>query len=400
MKAYGKKSVWLALGCILMINFCGCSGDLDVGSYVKALLDCSYLNDSTDYLNLEMGTEEDAAACHKNYVDLQVRMTEHLDCCSDEVKDAYRELVREIAAKVKYEVGTTEKIDENTYEVTITYETMQFFANAEERAEQVLIEKLKEEQIALLEAQTQEAVDEVLYAFGGEAMVECMKDELAKVSYAAPETMVMRVERVEDVWTPNAEDVAALDEALYDNGNFEELTFYDGMLGEFDAGGYMLAIMDAFFKGETEDFVAYGLGTAEEALAIYNANLDNHVEKFKQLKNPDEESIARFRENCEEICGKMSYRVRYVVPMKEDTYDVYLSIDRVWVMYDITETYRNYADINERMGLALEDVSYSDEQVHCIRLNLSEDGIWAPREKAFVELEHMMVDYHNAIVLK
>ena len=54
------------------------------------------------------------------------------------------------------------------------------------------------------------------------ALKDCMKDSIANAEYAEPDTTTIRIELVDNVWTPNSQDIENLEMLLFDteNANF------------------------------------------------------------------------------------------------------------------------------------------------------------------------------------
>ena len=61
MKKLMRKIALLLAGCCLIGTLSGCGG-VDFSAYLKALLDSHYLNDSTDYVELGIGTAEETGS--------------------------------------------------------------------------------------------------------------------------------------------------------------------------------------------------------------------------------------------------------------------------------------------------------------------------------------------------
>lgn len=55
------KRIALALVCVLMVGILGgCGSKFDAQAYLNALLDASYKNDSTAFVEMKIGTAEEA----------------------------------------------------------------------------------------------------------------------------------------------------------------------------------------------------------------------------------------------------------------------------------------------------------------------------------------------------
>ena len=108
------KRVGLILACICMIGSLNGCAKFDASAYVKAILDNSYLNDSTEFVEQKIGTAEEAAELYKQGIDAEMDAMLASVTLSDEVQEAYREFYENMFQKVKYTVGEATKIDKNT----------------------------------------------------------------------------------------------------------------------------------------------------------------------------------------------------------------------------------------------------------------------------------------------
>ena len=51
------------------------------------------------------------------------------------------------------------------------------------------------------------------------ALKDSMKDAIANVEYAEPATTTVKIELIDDVWTPNSKDIENLELLLFDTEN-------------------------------------------------------------------------------------------------------------------------------------------------------------------------------------
>jgi len=201
------------LACIAVCTLLtACGAKLDMQAYLQAMLDLSYKGDSTDYVNMELGTAEEADEVFKRGIDTEMSLfKEKLDI--PETLDAdFRNLFTEIYGKAKYVVGEAAEQSDGSYEVEITYERMKVF----EPALTVYYEKiaeLPEQWAALEENPSQEEMHEDMM----EVLRDALRESIENVTYEEPETLTVRVELIENVYMPNKQDVEALEKALFDS---------------------------------------------------------------------------------------------------------------------------------------------------------------------------------------
>ena len=143
MKSKIMKRVGLILACICMIGSLNGCAKFDASAYVKAILDNSYLNDSTEFVEQKIGTAEEAAELYKQGIDAEMDAMLASVTLSDEVQEAYREFYENMFQKVKYTVGEATKIDKNTIAVTVTYENMNIFTLKSANADSLILESIK-----------------------------------------------------------------------------------------------------------------------------------------------------------------------------------------------------------------------------------------------------------------
>lgn len=212
-----KKLALLMVTVMTIGLIAGCGLSFDAEGYVKALLDNSYKNDSTAFVEMKIGTEEEAAELYEKGLDAEVSamVTSSGVNISDEMQEEYRALFAEILAGAKYTVDSSEKQDDGTYVVTITYEKMNVFGPAMEAYIDDITAMAEDPAMA-------ELSDDELYDVILGALRDCLKVSLENVTYEAAETTTIRVERTDNVYAPNEEDIANLERAFFDIEAMEE----------------------------------------------------------------------------------------------------------------------------------------------------------------------------------
>ena len=218
MKKMMRKVTVFLTGILLVTSLAACS-KFDSSAYVKAVLDNAYFNDATGVLELGLSTEEEAAAVYKKGVESLVGVTLSNVAVSEALAAEYHQFYSDLYAAAKYTVGEATEIDENTYEVSVVCEKLLVFGNANLAygAElQTLATTWTEAALAGEDVPSDEEKYEQFFTI----YKDCLRAELEKATYEAPVTLTVKVEKVNDIWTLNAEDRLNVEYALID---FEEM---------------------------------------------------------------------------------------------------------------------------------------------------------------------------------
>ncbi len=211
------RRIALLLACVLVVGVLGgCGNKFDARAYLQAMLDLSYKNDTTEFMDLKLGTAEEAAKVYESGVD--TAMTKFLEgvTVSDELEAEFRQLVQDMYGNAKYTVDSAEKQDDE-WVVTITYEKMMIFEAMLANYETAVTNLYTEWSGVADEAQlpTEEEMTDALLV----ALKDSMKDAIANAEYAEPATTTVKIELIDDVWTPNSKDIENLEMLLFDSEN-------------------------------------------------------------------------------------------------------------------------------------------------------------------------------------
>lgn len=206
-----QKIIFVLLFVFIIGSLGGCTSDDDVRTYLQALLDASYKNDSTAFLKMKLGTEEEAQALYER----GVKTGTDAFCAKlnvpEELRDDFQKMYENMLSKVRYTIGKAEKQSDGSYNVTVSYERMNVFVPAIEtyqiKAAELAQKWMEEDNVP----GEDEMETEVLHI-----LRESMDTVLADVQYDEPAEMTVRIELVNNVYTPNLDDVAALENALFD----------------------------------------------------------------------------------------------------------------------------------------------------------------------------------------
>ena len=123
------RMIAAAAACILCLGLSGCGHAAQTYTdYVRAVLDCTYLGDSTEYKNLTKSSETDAEAVHQEAViylseQLCYQATVDRTALDADTLKGYDDLAASLIGKVKYSAADAVKAGE-LYQVTITAEPL------------------------------------------------------------------------------------------------------------------------------------------------------------------------------------------------------------------------------------------------------------------------------------
>lgn len=209
-----KKLSLILAGALTVGVLGGCGNSFDAAEYVRAILDNSYKNDSSKFVSMKVGTAEEASDLYEQGVKGEVDALVYLSGAGTPTDEQYEELKDVfvgIYEATKYTVDGSEKQDDGSYLVTITYEQINVLGPA--------MEAYNTEAEALIadwdSAGEYPSTDEMSEQFF-DAYISCFSDALANVTYDEPATATIKVELVDQVWTPNETDVQNFQTSLFD----------------------------------------------------------------------------------------------------------------------------------------------------------------------------------------
>lgn len=208
------KKFTAMLTAVLMTGLlAACGQKFDAAGYTKALLDNSYKNDSTAFVEMELGTEEEAAEIYEQTLDAGMEsmgMLASIDLTEEQVEE-YRDLFAQIFAGTKYTVGEAEEQEDGSFVVNVSYEQMNVFVPTMTDYFAKLTEVSNE-----WVASGTEPTEEEMYAVALDYLKESFETALENVTYDEPAETTIRIELVDNVYTPNEDDVMNLEMVLFD----------------------------------------------------------------------------------------------------------------------------------------------------------------------------------------
>ena len=210
-----KLSIIAAL--VLTVSLLGgCGTKFDAAAYTKALLDNSYKNDSTDFVAMKIGTAEEAADLYEQGLDAEVNvMLASAGSVTSEQEEKFRQVFANILKGAKYTVGEAEKQDDKSYVVTISYEQMQVFTPAIEAYMADVTDMATVWSEAAAAGGDIPSEDEMTNAII-ESLLKSLEDAYPNATYGDTQTATVRIELINNVYTPNTSDIANLEAVLFD----------------------------------------------------------------------------------------------------------------------------------------------------------------------------------------
>ena len=205
------KILFLLIGVLMIGTVSGCTSDKSVRTYLQALLDTSYKNDSSAFVEIKLGTAEDASALYEQGIDTGVGIFCSRLGVSEEYEEEFRQIYMDMLGKVRYTVEKAEKQSDGSYIVTVTYEKMNVFKPAL-AMHQENVAAMMEEWANASEPPTEEEMVAAVYR----EFKSSMETVLAEVQYEEAASLTVRIELINNVYTPNANDIEELERALFD----------------------------------------------------------------------------------------------------------------------------------------------------------------------------------------
>ncbi len=212
MKKFVSMLIAAMTMCALLV---GCGASFDATGYVKALLDNSYKNDSTEFVNQKLGTAEDAAKIFEEGIDAEMSMFSEGVEMSDELTAEFRTIITDILSKANYEVTGAEQQSDKSYVVTVKYQPLQVFGPAMESftaASEAYIAEITEKATNGEETPSEEQLQEEVFTL----LKDCLAESVTTATYGdeAETTITLKLE--DNVYSPVESDLENLEMVLFD----------------------------------------------------------------------------------------------------------------------------------------------------------------------------------------
>ncbi len=210
MKAILKRNVSLVTAVVMafaMLTGCGMKPD-DAKAYVQATLDAGYKAEFGEYAKITDSTEKEAQTLFDNNIDTVTRSLGFSALgITQETTEKYRELLKEIFAKVKYTVGEAKEKD-GGFEVEVKAEPMEIFSGIQDELVAKLQKEVKKSDKQISENDVNQLAIDMLY--------DLLSEKLAEVTYGEAQTITVHVTKdSNNVWNITESDLKAVDAALF-----------------------------------------------------------------------------------------------------------------------------------------------------------------------------------------
>lgn len=189
MKNGTKRHVFMPVLLVVAVVFgmTGCGKKFDASRYVKGCLDASTKGVFEDYVAMTNSTEEQAKKEYGERIEAEINsMTGTIDM-SEEMKEKYRTVYKELYSKFKYEVGEATEGDNKSFAVPVKAYRLNVFAPTMEETQKQLEEKVKEMSKKKAPS-TQESLQ--LYV---EILADVLTEKLQNPEYGEPETIMINI---------------------------------------------------------------------------------------------------------------------------------------------------------------------------------------------------------------
>ncbi|MCH5265085.1 MAG: hypothetical protein J1F02_04245 [Lachnospiraceae bacterium] len=209
------KSVFLSFFLILCLTACSGSS-FDAAGYTKACLDATLRGEYAEYAKLTDRSEEEAKKEIEDeniYGTFVNTMTAGLDSAViEEWKPKYEELIKQIFAQCKYEVGEASENEDGSYSVPVTTQKMNnVFSQLYDDAEEQLTDYVKKSKKTPSDSEIEAKLLQLLY--------DDLTEKSNNITYDEPQTITVTVRPTADndrIYEISEEDFSKLYEALLD----------------------------------------------------------------------------------------------------------------------------------------------------------------------------------------
>jgi len=189
----------------------------EAAQYLKAILDVIYKNDPNTYIDLKIGTAEEAAELYEETLDEET-INDLLDNLgfAEVQADERMGLIKQILSNVRYNVGEAKKQNDGSYVVTVAYEKMNIYMPTVD----AYIKKA-ESMIAGWNRAGSEGGELPSYEIMNEQLIEtyteCLRESLGNITYEKSQNVTVRLKVVNKAYEINDEDITKFGNLLTDS---------------------------------------------------------------------------------------------------------------------------------------------------------------------------------------
>lgn len=215
-----KKLAVLVVMVLSVAMIGGCGSKFDAGAYVQSVLDLTTKGETADYEKLTESSKEDAEKIYQDQIKAELEAMDITDTSelSDDMKGKYEQLVKDILATGRYEVGEVTEKDKNyTVQLKVTQAMVSKDLNTKFNEQ---VQAYQDELEAAIsdggEVPSDAAMEEKVY----EIMYNLLNENVQSITYGEEKTIEVHVNNKDNVYTIPDEDYTAMEEAMY---NTDEL---------------------------------------------------------------------------------------------------------------------------------------------------------------------------------
>lgn len=215
-----KKTISVVLALVLCVGIMsGCGASFDPSAFIKGGLDANYLGVFSDeYTNMIVDGDKDELA--EDYEESMEGAAEafaayfeiDLDACGDEVRAELTQLVKDIYAKSKYEIGDSTKSGDK-YLVDVTVYPMDILTKIVDEDYEDFYNDIADRDEA---GEFNEMSDEEFELVWANGIMDLLKARLATVDYLDPVTVSVQIVADEEdgLYTMSDTDFQHVDELM------------------------------------------------------------------------------------------------------------------------------------------------------------------------------------------
>ncbi|MCM1185444.1 MAG: hypothetical protein NC251_00335 [Lachnoclostridium sp.] len=325
------KAVFVLVAVLFAGALCGCGQSVNAPQCLKAYLDNGLKGDTKSVVELKLAISESAAAdTYEDGMDAQFGAFFSSFGISKEWEADFREVMPEIFAGAKYEVGDFTQQEDGSCIVTVSYERMQVFEPAMDDALKAYEKELKswKENPSSAPQSDGEMKEAFFTLFRGS-----IRKMLVNAKYEDPaETTITLVKTAKQCYVPAKRDLEDLESEFFDKPDADKLPFFDiTNLYDFDAAMYVQGLLDNSYKNDSALFCEATGFSKNEAAVIYELGVTGEMSDFAAVIDSDisEELYHEFWELMKELLSRVKYTVGDAKRQEDGTYTVQVTYEQM-----------------------------------------------------------------------
>lgn len=201
MRSHKLGVIAAALAVVLGVSACGAT-KFDAQGYTKSCLDAVYKEEYKEYADfLKISEEEAKKQMDDDFMESINQELVGVTGLSDEMKNKYADIERQIRTMAKYEVKEAKESD-NGFTVTVEVEPSDIYQTLEASAEEALSE-------------ADESVDLTQGDVLAQLLIDSVQKSIDKNTYGEKTTVELEVTKEDNVYTLKDAEMVKIQEALF-----------------------------------------------------------------------------------------------------------------------------------------------------------------------------------------